>query len=86
MKPEPNINALKYTSLIKDKHPWSLNKDEKTIIEKALKPYSKGGNFLFEAQPRCPFCNSILPNLIKDKIYYYEIGEVINADETDIWI
>lgn len=76
----------KYVAIVGDKHPWSLNSEEKKRVEDALKPCGKEGRFRFNAFPRCPFCNEILPNLLKDKIHYIEIGDVIDADKEDAWI
>ena len=75
----------KYTEIVGDKHPWSLNDEEKKRVEEALKPYSRGGRFRFNALPRCPFCNEPLRDLLKDDIHFVEIGEVIDADKEDVW-
>jgi hypothetical protein len=76
----------KYTAIVGDKHPWSLNQDEKECIENALKPYEKTGRFRFGALPRCPICNETLPYLLPDEIHFVEIGKVIDADSEDVWL
>jgi hypothetical protein len=75
-----------YIKIVGDKHPWSLNRDEKKRVENALKPFSKGGNFRFSALPRCPICNAELHGLLKDNIHFVEIGEIIDADKEDVWV
>jgi hypothetical protein len=77
----------KYTAIVGDKHPWSLNSEEKQRVEDGLKPcaYGKGGRFRFDALPRCPACNESLPDLLKDEFHYVEIGKVIDADNEDVW-
>ena len=76
----------RYTALVGDKHPWSLNSEEKACVESALKPYAEGGNFLFGALPRCPKCNATLPELLDDEMHFVEIGKVIDADKEDVWL
>jgi hypothetical protein len=76
----------KYTAIVGDKHPWSLNSNDKESVENALKPYEKGGRFRFGALPRCPICNEILTNLLTDEIHFVEIGKVIDADKEDVWL
>ena len=76
----------KYMAIIGNKHPWSLNDEEKKRVEQALKPCSSGGRFRFGTLPRCPFCNAPLPDLLKDNIHFVEIGEVIDADKEDAWL
>ena len=75
-----------YTAIVGDKHPWSLNSEEKERVEDALKPCGKGGRFRFGALPRCPSCNEPLPDLLTDDIHFVEIGEVIDADRVDAWL
>lgn len=76
----------KYTAVVGDKHPWSLNNEEKKRVEDALKPFTKGGRFRFGALPRCPACNEPLPDLLKDNIHFVEIGTVVDADKEDAWL
>jgi hypothetical protein len=76
----------KYTAVVGDKHPWSLNSEEKKRVEDALKPCANGGRFRFGALPRCPACNEPLPDLLKDDIHFVEIGKVIDADKEDAWL
>jgi len=40
----------------------------------------------FDAPPRCPYCNCSLSGLLKDKMHYIEIGDVVDADKQDIWL
>lgn len=75
----------KYTAIVGDKHPWSLDHDEKKRVEAALKPYGQHGRFRFDALPRCPECNEPLQDLLKDNVHFVEIGEVIDADKADAW-
>ena len=75
----------RYMSIVGDKHPWSLNLEEKTLVENALKPFVLGGRFRFDALPRCPKCNEPLPQLLNDNIHFVEIGKVIDADKEDAW-
>lgn len=76
----------KYRAVVGDKHPWSLNSEEKKRVEGALKPCDGGGRFRFGALPRCPACNEPLPDLLKSDIHFVEIGKVIDADTEDVWI
>lgn len=76
----------KFTAIVGDKHPWSLNQNEKERVENALKPYDKIGRFRFGALPRCPICNETLPQLLPDEIHFVEIGKVIDADNEDVWL
>ena len=76
----------KYTAIVGDKHPWSLNSEERKRVEDALKPCDKDGHFRFGALPRCPECNEPLPDLLQDDIHFVEIGKVIDADKEDAWI
>ena len=75
----------KYVAIVGDKHPWSLNSEEKRRVEDALKPCRNEGRFRFDALPRCPVCNQTLPDLLKDEMHYVEIGDVIDADKEDAW-
>lgn len=74
----------KYQQTIKDKHPFSLNKKEKTKVEKLLKSCSCGGRFKFD-DPRCSICKGSLSPLLPSDIYYIEIGNVINSEKDKIW-
>ena len=76
----------KYTAIVGDKHPWSLNAEEKRRAEGNLKLYGEGGRFRFGALPRCPACNEPLTDLLKDKFHYVEIGKVIDGDKEDVWL
>jgi hypothetical protein len=76
----------RYTSLVGDKHPWSLNAEEKQRVEDALRPCGTGGRFRFGALPRCPACNEPLTNLLQDDMHYVEIGKVVDADKEDAWL
>ena len=76
----------KYIAIVGDKHPWSLNSEEKKRVEDVLKPCAKGGRFRFGALPRCPACNEQLTDLLKDDIHFVEIGNVIDADKEDAWL
>ena len=75
-----------YLAIVGEKHPWSLDFEEKKRVEDALKPYFKGGRFRFSAHPRCPLCNEPLFDLLKDEMHFIEIGEVIDADTEDVWL
>lgn len=77
----------KYRAIVGDKHPWSLNSEEKKRVEDALKPCDDGGRFRFDALPRCPACNALLPDLLKDNVHFVEIGKVIDADkDLSVWL
>jgi len=76
----------RYTAIVGDKHPWSLNSNEKESVENALKPCDTGGKFRFGVLPRCPICNETLPDLLPDEFHFVEIGKVIDADKEDVWL
>jgi hypothetical protein len=76
---------LKYVAAVGDKHPWALNAEEKSKVEKALKPDPAGGKFRFDAHPRCPACNAELPDLLPDDVHFVEIGDVIDGDVDNFW-
>ena len=82
---EFNTYNPKYTAIVGDIHPWSLDSKQKNQIEDSLKPYAKGGRFRFGALPRCPICNEPLTNLLADEFHFIELGEVIDADVEDVW-
>ena len=76
-----------YVRLVGEKHPWSLNQDEKQKVEDHLQPCCGGaGHYRFDAPPRCPYCNCSLSELLIDKMHYIEIGDVVDADKQDIWL
>jgi hypothetical protein len=76
----------KYTAIVGDKHPWSLDSAEKKRLEDALKPFRRGGRFRFGAPPRCPACNEPLPDLLKDDVHFVKLGEFVDADKDDVWL
>jgi hypothetical protein len=76
----------KFNAVIGGKDPWALSSEEKKRVENALKPCEKGGRFRFDALPRCPACNALLPDLLKDNLHFIEIGEVTDADKEDVWL
>jgi hypothetical protein len=66
-------------------HPWALNDEQKAIVENSLKPSICGGQFRFGALPKCPNCNSILKQLLRDNIHYVQITNVLDGDKVEIW-
>ncbi|EKD27679.1 MAG: hypothetical protein ACD_79C00637G0002 [uncultured bacterium] len=76
-----------YTNLSGNKHPWMLTDNEKLFLESHLKTCPCGGNFQFEAKPRCLYCNGLLNNLLLDNMHYVEIETIIDADiDINYWI
>lgn len=75
-----------YVELVGNKHPWSLSKEEKQMIENHLRPCPCGGHFRFSAYPKCPYCKTNLSKLLPGDIYFIEVGEVIDGDkEKEYW-
>lgn len=74
-----------YRTLI-DKHPWTLDRAEKTLVEEALASCPCGGRFRFDNPPRCPSCRADISELVPDKIYYVDSGDRINADSRTMWL
>lgn len=75
-----------YVKLVGDKHPWSLNTEEKHKVEQHISPLPSGDRFLFDAHPICPYCNFNLQSVLEDEMHYIEVGYVIDADIEDVWI
>lgn len=65
--------------------PWDLDPHAMKLVEDQLKPCCCGGRYRFGAMPRCPFCNQILQDILKDSIHYVKIGRVVDGDKEDIW-
>jgi len=82
---EFSVYNPRYVSIVGDKHPWSLDDEEKRKLEQSLKPCPLGGQFRFGAHPRCPACGSEIPDLPQDDIHFIEIGTVFDGDIEDVW-
>ena len=74
-----------YEAIVGDKLPWMLNDDEKIRVEKAVISCDCGGNFKFEAKPRCPKCNNEIPDILPDAIHFIILNNEINSRERNIW-
>ncbi len=76
-----------YVAIVGNKHPWTLDRNEKRQVESALRHCgcADGGRFRFGALPRCPQCNAQLTDLLSDDIHFVEIGAVIDGDKEDVW-
>jgi len=72
-----------YVRIVGDKHPWTLSPQEKKRVEARLKPCPCGGNFRFNARPRCPHCGGDLRSLLPDEMHFFEIGDVVDADKDE---
>lgn len=80
-----------YRTLVGKKQPWMLTRKEQEVIENHLIKCSCGGNFTFKAQPRCPYCNTEIPDITplkgteKRSIYYVVLGNLIDGEKTVVW-
>ena len=80
-----------YRTLIHKKHPWMLTRDEQKIVEDHLIKCPCGGNFTFDAKPRCPYCNTEIPEINPLRgtetrsIYYVVLKDLIDGDKVKIW-
>lgn len=75
-----------YVEIVGDTHPWSLTKKEKQKVEDHLAPCSCGGQYRFDAPPKCPLCNCNLSALLIDDMHYIEVGDVVDADKENVWL
>lgn len=86
-----NAYDKKYVSLIGEKNPWMLTRNEQKLVEDNLIKCQCGGKFTFDAKPRCPHCNTEIPDITplkgteKRSIDYVVLGNLIDGDKTKIW-
>ena len=73
-----------YQSLVPNKHPWTLNAEEKALVEQNLIECPCGGKFTFAAQPRCPNCNHGIPNVV-DNVHWIELKNCLDGERQNIW-
>ena len=75
----------RYTKIVGQVHPWTLNLLKKRKIERELRPCSCGGRFRFAAKPRCPLCNKPIPTILPDPIHFIETGRSFDGEKELIW-
>ena len=75
----------RYTSLVGDKHPWTLTDHECREVEAAMGDCPFGGTFAFDNAPRCPNCMTELPELAEDRTYMVVLGRRVDASNDNIW-
>ncbi len=67
------------------KPPWTLANDERSLVEKALKPCPFGSRFEFGNSPLCPTCFKDISTVVPGGIYYVVTGLRIDGDNEEIW-
>ncbi len=75
-----------YVRIVGEKHPWMLNEKEKKKTEKSVIKSDCGGDFLFSAKPRCPYCNGEIPKIQTDSFQFVVLGKRIDSSKMKIWI
>ncbi len=74
-----------YSRLSENIHPWMLDSEGRTRIERSVLDCPLGGHFRFDANPRCPYCSTELPDLKDDPAYFVILGERVNGETVSIW-
>jgi hypothetical protein len=74
-----------YSGLVGDTHPWMLDDQQKSRVERSVIACPSGGAFRFSANPRCPYCMGELPELKKDPIFFVITGARIDGERQSIW-
>ena len=70
---------------VSDKHPWSLDDDERARVEAALRPCPFGGSFSFRNLPHCPNCGAEVPTLAVEPEYFVVLGRRLDAAQDSVW-
>ena len=70
---------------LKELSPFNLDDDGKRSIEENLKPCPCGGRFRFDTPLLCPKCKSAISKGYPKAVYYFVIGERLQAKEDNIW-
>jgi hypothetical protein len=75
-----------YARLAAASHPWMLDTKARAAVEAAVIACPRGGRFTFSALPRCPHCNSSLPELAETSEYYVVLAHRIDGDAgNQVW-
>lgn len=72
-----------YEAVVGNKHPWTLNKNERIKIEALLKPAPTGGKWKFSNPARCINCGKQIGEPMISTIYYLFYEGSVNADYHD---
>jgi len=75
-----------YERVVGQKHPWTLEVDERRRVEEAIGSCPCGGRFSFTNPPLCPCCHESLASLVPDAIYYIVTGKQLEADRDRMWL
>jgi len=63
-----------------------LDDASRHLVEEELRPCTCKGHFRFSAGPRCPLCNAMISEVLRDSIHYIETGTCFNGDKEQIWV
>jgi len=74
-----------YVALVGEVHPWMLDQNQRQSVEAAIIDCPYGGRFAYSALPRCPHCETELPNLTPDPIYYAITGRHLDGATLNVW-
>jgi hypothetical protein len=68
-----------YILIVGDKHPWTLNDNERNKFELSLCPSSLCSNWSFRNSIRCVHCHQPYSGPITETIYYYQYKQTIDT-------
>jgi hypothetical protein len=73
-----------YAGLVGGAHPWTLTEAQRTMLEDALAPAPKGGQWRFSNPPRCMRCGEPIGEAPSTgDIYYLKYPDSIDLDMSD---